>query len=170
MTKKRSYLFLAAAAVLIGIDQLIKVFVSANLPRDGSVVFIKNFLNWTYIENRGAAFSILEGKRWLLVVATFLMVCICIYLLLSKRVTRLPVQLSLALIIAGGVGNLIDRVFRGYVVDYIDLNFKPFDGFAIFNFADCLVVVGTILLFVCILFEDFIFHKKPIEEKETPNA
>lgn len=166
MTKKKNYLFLAAAAVLIGVDQLIKVFVSANLPRQGSVVFIKNFLNWTYIENRGAAFSILEGKRLLLVAATLIMVAVCIYLLLSRKVNRFPTMLSLTFIIAGGIGNLIDRIFRGFVVDYIDLSFKPFDGFAIFNFADCLVVVGTILLFVCILFEDVIFRKKTSDQDE----
>ena len=101
-----------------------------------------------WVENEGVAFGMLAGTRWIMVGVTSLMCLILfLFLLLYRRHTGLSLLAS-TLIIAGGVGNIIDRVMLGYVVDYISVSFFP----PVFNFADCCIVVGVVLLLIYFFF------------------
>lgn len=143
---------LGLSAVLVGIDQIIKLWVLENLVPVRQMTVVQNFFYLTYVENRGAAFGLFQTKTILLAVLTSVVLLGIIYLILSGRITEKLMVWSLALVVAGGVGNLIDRVARGFVVDYLD--FGVLFGFPVFNFADCCVVVGTILLLGGILWQD----------------
>lgn len=142
-------------AILVFIDQIIKIWVSNNLILKQSVEFIHfgdlQVLNLSYIQNTGAAFSILEGKTAFLSIFSGIVIVIGILAILLKKIKQPLVVISVSLMIAGGLGNLIDRVFRHYVIDYLE--FKLFN-FAVFNFADCCVVIGVILLAVYLIFLD----------------
>lgn len=156
----KNYLFLLLAFLLAGIDQIIKLAISSSMQPFDSTIVLPGFLRITYVQNTGAAFSIFEGKLIFLSVLTAAALLIAIFVIVSGRITTVFYLAPTAMLIGGGVGNLIDRIFRGYVIDYIDVTFWPFDGFAIFNFADCLVVIGTILLIIFILKDEFKTHKK----------
>lgn len=150
-----TYIALLAALALVGIDQLTKWLAVSMLKPVGSVNLIsisgREWLNLTYVENTGAAFSILEGKQIFLIVITSVVIAAMIVMLLTKRVKSKPVMWSIALIIAGGIGNLIDRIFNGYVVDFVDVRIIKF---AVFNFADICAVVGAVLLILFIIIDE----------------
>ncbi len=142
-----TYIALAAAVLLVGADQLTKWLAVTYIKPEHSINLIsfgdKQWLNLTYQENTGAAFSILRDKQLFLIILTSIVILGVIILMLTKRVKR-PIYIwSFALILAGGIGNLIDRIFNGYVVDFIDLRII---NFAVFNFADICAVTGTIML------------------------
>ena len=163
-----SYIALGVSALLIGIDQILKVIVQANLQLHESVPFIPGIISFTYVENTGAAFNSFDGQRWFLIGLTGLAVLFLLYLLAFRKLKNPVVIWHVAVILAGGVGNLIDRVFRdGSVIDYIEFKFV---NFAIFNFADCMVVLGVISLLVYMLFfeKSDLFHRK--EEKDADRA
>ena len=139
---------LLSALVLIGIDQAIKLWAVASLQPVGTIPLIQDVLHLTYVENYGAAFSIMQNRKWFLVGVTSLVIVAALVALLSGKLKGRFLVSSVALILAGGAGNLIDRVVRGYVVDYIDFRLI---NFAVFNFADCCVVIGTLMFAVYIL-------------------
>lgn len=148
--------------LLVGVDQFIKYWAVHTLQPQGSIPFIKiggkEVLNLTYLENQGAAFSSFSGMRWFLIAVTVLLMVICAVLMVKYRKRSKMIPICSALIIAGGVGNLIDRLFRGgKVVDYLDVRLFHF---AVFNFADCCVVVGVILFAVYFLFIEPKLSKK----------
>ena len=148
--KKKTFLALSllAMAALTGMDQLLKFWAVGVLQPVQTIRLWSGVLHLEYRENRGAAFSILQGKTLLLAGVTSVVLLILLYWLLSGRVQSRMLTAAFSLILAGGFGNLIDRVFRGYVVDYI--YFVPID-FPVFNLADCCVVVGTGLLLLYFL-------------------
>ncbi len=147
-TKTFLSLSLLAAAVFIGIDQLLKHWAVQVLQPVQTIRLWSGVLHLEYRENRGAAFSILQNRTFLLIGVTSVVLFLLLGLLLSGRVRSRLFTVSLSLILAGGFGNLIDRVFRGYVVDYI--YFVPIN-FPVFNFADCCVVIGTGLMLLYFL-------------------
>lgn len=155
--KKQKGIVAAFSLAFIGIDQLIKFIVAANMQLDESIPLLNNVIHITYVLNEGAAFSIMSGQTWLLCGVTSVTMAFLIWLFVSKKTTHPLAICSLGLIISGGIGNLIDRffngdvIFKGKVVDYID--FRLID-FAVFNFADCCITIGTILLVVYIFFFD----------------
>lgn len=151
----KNYICLLLAAALVGIDQLLKWLVTLSMQPFDSNVVLPGVLRITYVQNTGAAFNLFQGSTTFLVILTGLALCIAIFLIVSGRITKLSYLIPISMLIGGGVGNLLDRIFCGFVVDYIDISFWPFDSFAIFNFADCLVVIGTILLLVCLLKDEF---------------
>lgn len=136
-------------------DQLTKAW-AVNVLKDGSSIkIIGNFLRFTYAENRGAAFSILQNQRWFFVVITIVMLIVLAYIFFRvKNINNLS-RLSIAMIAGGAIGNFIDRVMLGYVIDFIDVRFGSFYNFPIFNIADSFVVCGTILMVYLILFNKF---------------
>ena len=145
-------LFLILTVILVAADQLSKYIALASLKPVGSITFIKGFMDFTFVENRGAAFGILNGARWLFVIITIAVTVIIIYYLAkkmpkAKEYKYLP--LSLMLILAGAWGNAIDRLIRGYVVDYFEFTFF---SWPVFNVADIYVVLGTALLAVLLIF------------------
>ena len=144
-----TYISLAVAALLVGIDQLTKWLVSTYIQPNSYINLIsingREWLNLTYQENTGAAFSILRDKQLFLIILTSIIILGVIILMVTKRVKKPAYIWSFALIVAGGVGNLIDRIAYGYVVDFVDVRIIKF---AVFNFADICAVVGTIMLIV----------------------
>lgn len=155
-------LFLAAAIVLT--DQLIKVLVVYALKPVGTVTAIPHLLDLVYVENRGAAFGMMENMRWFFIIATSIVMLIFIYILVTKKVKSKLFITSAVLIIGGGVGNLIDRIVLGYVVDYLKLSFFP----PVCNFADYCITIGTALLVIYILFfSDWMDKKEKKSEKKA---
>lgn len=150
---------LMMSGFLVIIDQIIKYWVLENLVGSSSIVVIPGLLQLTYVENRGAAFGIFQGKVGILSILTLAVIVIAIVMLLMGKFKSGLNLWSIGLIIAGGTGNLIDRIFRNFVVDYLDIS--PWFHFPVFNFADCCVVVGTILLMIYLLF---------FEDKEKKNT
>ena len=148
------------AVFLVVFDLLTKTAAAAALKGQAPIVLIDGVLELRYVENTGAAFSILENAQWLFIAAAGVVIAAIAVLLLKLPGTRhyLPMHLLLTLIAAGAAGNLIDRIFLHYVRDFI--YFSLID-FPIFNVADIYVTVSTFLLVLCILFyyedEDFAF-------------
>ena len=135
------------AGGIIGLDQLLKWIVLERLVPLGSVTCIPGLLNWTYVENRGAAFGLLQNQQWLFNTVTILMVVVCIFYILRTCRSKW-VAVALTLVVGGGIGNLLDRVFRGFVVDFISFSFFS----PVFNFADaCVVIGGVLLIFITML-------------------
>ena len=145
---------LIAAALIAGIDQLIKLWITGSfrLYEDREFLHIGSLdiMHLHYIQNTGSAFSSFAGMTALLIIVTVIGIAACAYFLVRKSKGRPLLMWSLSMILGGAVGNLIDRIFRGgAVVDYLDVQLF---NFAIFNFADCFITVGTALLAVYILF------------------
>jgi signal peptidase II len=139
---------LLLSAALVAADQVIKMLVMQNLKPVGKITAIHGFLDFFYLENRGAAFGILQNQRWFFIVIIILISAAIIIALFTYHNHEFFSYAASVLIIGGGIGNLIDRIFRGYVIDYISVSFFP----PIFNFADCCVTVGTVFLIIHILF------------------
>lgn len=137
------YAILAAALVVL--DQIVKYLVRANIPLGGNVPFIPYLLDLTYVQNTGAAFSMLRSHTWVLtLISTVVVVAMCALLVKGFFKNRLGL-FSAALVLAGGMGNLIDRVIFGFVTDMFQTTFMDF---AVFNVADCCITVGVPLLFL----------------------
>lgn len=158
---------LVLGVVLIAADQIIKWWIVENLMPVKAMDFIHfgdiEILGLRYCENTGAAFSSFSGARWFLVVLVSVMLAVLLVFTIRYKHKRPLFLISSVLIMSGGVGNLIDRIRLGYVIDYLDV--KLFD-FAVFNFADICVVVGAFLL---LIFLFFIEPKIISEEKEHIN-
>jgi len=134
-------LYFILAAVLVALDQLVKYLVSANIPLGGSVPFLPYIMDLTYVQNTGCAFSLLERHTWLLTIISAVM-SVVLAVALAKGFFKHPLgKIAIALVLAGAVGNLIDRALYGYVVDMFR---TLFIDFAVFNVADICVVVGGI--------------------------
>lgn len=148
------------AAILVAIDQWIKIWALRVLPPVYTIEIIPRFFRFTYVENRGAAFGLLQDKTSLLSVVTgVILLGLLVWILITKMQNRFLLW-SVSMVAAGGIGNLLDRITRGFVVDYLD--FSPLFGFPVFNFADCCVVVGTLLIICCVAWTDFSSAKKKI--------
>ena len=129
------------AAALVVVDQVVKYLVMTNIPLGEHVPFLPYILDLTYVTNTGAAFSIFSEHTWALALVSLVM-SVALALALWKGLFKHPLgKLTLTLLLAGAVGNLIDRAFRGFVVDMFNVLFM---NFAVFNVADICVVVGGI--------------------------
>lgn len=139
------YLLIALGAV--GIDQLTKYLVSSQLRLYQSIPLIPKVLSLTHITNDGAAWGMLDEHRWVFMLFSTVGIIAFVLYLFGKKNGDLLIDLGLALVIGGGVGNMIDRVASGEVVDFIHATFlDPIGGFPIFNGADCFVCVGAAIL------------------------
>ena len=148
------------AAVLVAIDQISKHLIVANMDLGDSVTVIPGLLNFTYSQNDGMAFGIgSESFRWVFIGVTILVCLFLLFLLTKQEFKTRTFCLATAFIVGGGVGNLIDRIANGYVVDFLALSFFP----PICNFADYCVTAGTILLVVFIIF----FYGKSAKKSES---
>ena len=142
-----------AAAIIVGVillDQVSKLLVLAYLYED-EVAIIKDVLHFTYVENRGMAFGLLADHRWIFLVASVVGIALVAFYLF--KFTKRPVsRIALAMIVGGGIGNMIDRVRLGFVVDFID--FCAFDFWVwVFNIADAAVCVGAALFVLDLILE-----------------
>ncbi len=129
------------AIVLIALDQLVKYLVLTYIPLHGSVPFIPYIMDLTFVKNTGAAFSMLSDHTWVLTLCSLVMSVVLAAAVWKKFFAHPLGRTALTLVLAGAVGNLIDRVLRGYVVDMFHTLFIKF---AVFNVADICVVVGGI--------------------------
>ena len=133
--------YFVLAAALVALDQLVKYLVSANIPVGGSVPFLPHIMDLTYVQNTGCAFSLLEEHTWLLTIISAVM-SVVLGAALARGFFKHPLgKVTLSLLLAGAVGNLIDRAFYGYVIDMFRTLFM---NFAVFNVVDICVVVGGI--------------------------
>ena len=138
------YVIFVGAVVLA--DQLTKALVVANIPLGGHVAFLPGFLDFTYVRNTGAAFSSFEGMQWLFALIFLVFTLGIIYEYFYKRMPFTGFERwMIAAIYAGGLGNMIDRLRLGYVVDMIETQFMEFP---VFNVADCFITCGCIALLV----------------------
>jgi signal peptidase II len=137
---------IALAAVLIGLDQIVKQWVVATYPLRGAGQYIGLGFSFTYEQNTGAAFSLFQGNPYALgTLSAVVSVAILVYLIRQRKTLGTLQRYALASILAGAVGNMIDRFRLGYVVDFIHFKIPGFN-FAVFNIADCCVVIGAALL------------------------
>ena len=155
--KKTGFLWGLFCLGLFLADRFTKLYMLKNLEPIGSKPVIDGFLQFTFVENRGAAFGILQGKTWVFVLLTIVIGAAIIYFMRKLIIkSKYPeIVFALCLILAGAIGNFYDRIAYGYVVDFFDLLFV---NFAIFNVADIFVVCGAVILVLLILFdvkEDF---------------
>ena len=162
-TKKHiSCIFMIVLIVLF--DRLTKYLAEKELI-DGSIAnFIPGVVQFRYAENTGMAFSMLSGARWIFIAVTIVACVGVLYYMLSNRCKSLWLYWSLGVVVSGGIGNLVDRIVYGYVVDFIE---PVFIDFAVFNIADCAVTCGAVSL-VIYLVVDIIKDSK--KSKEKPNA
>jgi len=137
--------------LLVLIDQISKIAmkVISNFYSE-SFTIIKDFFYITYAENTGAAFSILKGQRWFFVIMA-LIVCVVITFYIIKYKPKKLEKISLQLILAGAIGNVIDRLVYGYVIDFLDFYIFGYD-FPVFNIADSCITIGAVLLIISELF------------------
>ena len=142
---------LVCVAVLVGADQLIKLWAVQVLEPVGAMPLIPHVVEQRFVLNPGMAFSLLSGKQLFLIAATGAALLLVAYWLFFRSRGRKLQQAALILVLGGGIGNLIDRVLNGEVVDYINLLFMRF---AVFNFADICVCVGVALWVLVILLEE----------------
>lgn len=134
---------IALLAVLIGLDQALKYWTVTHLALGESAPLLPGLLQLTRLHNYGAAWSSLSGKVVALLVITAVLL-VAVSWLLIKKIVRHPLGVTAGLfLLGGGLGNMIDRVFRGYVVDMLDIS--PLFEYPIFNLADCFIVVGAVL-------------------------
>ena len=154
------FLFMALFAFgIAAVDQITKYLVVANIPQYTEIPFLPGVVELTYVQNTGAMWSILEGMRWMFVII-FIVLSIALvweYFKTPMPFTRLE-RWCIAAIYGGGLGNTIDRVRMGYVVDMIKTEFIEFP---VFNVADCFITCGCILLIV-----HLVFFNKPFWKEE----
>ena len=149
-------MYFTLISILIIIDQAIKWISRTKLTKFESYPVIDGFFHFTYVENRGAAFGMLQNKTWFFVLITFLVVGYMIYFTKKNKNIDKKLTFVLSIITAGAIGNLIDRIWLGFVVDMFD--FRGIWQF-VFNFADICVVVGGILLIFLIIKDKEILEK-----------
>lgn len=139
--------------VTILLDQIIKYLIITNLKFTESINIIRNFFRITYLQNEGAAWSILSGNRIPLIIIT-LLALMFIFVLIKKKEKFLKIEyVFYGTLIGGIIGNLIDRIRYGFVIDYLDFNFGGYN-YPVFNFADMCIVISTIVLIIISIKED----------------
>ena len=136
------------AVILVIMDQLTKYAVRAGIPLGGTKPFIPGILDLTYVQNTGAAFSILRTHTWLLTLTSAVVVLVICYLIVKGFFKNALGRWAAMLVLAGGMGNLIDRAVFGCVTDMLKTTFIDFP---VFNVADCCITVGVPLLFLYVL-------------------
>ena len=162
---------IAIIAGVIGLDQLTKWLSVVYLQGEPSFPLWREVLHFTYDENRGMAFGMLANHRWVFMVfSTVSIIALLIYLFRFRPESRW-MQVSMAFIIGGGIGNMIDRIFLGYVIDFIDFTLIDF---AVFNIADSFVCVGAgmmiVYLIIDLIREIKLERAKKAEEKNNADV
>lgn len=155
--------------ILVVIDQLIKLIAQYFLLSAGEpVTIIAGFLQFRYVENTGAAFGFFSEHTGVLTILTTAVIVVITVLffvgIFTKRVRPSVLYVSLVFLLSGGIGNLVDRIGRGYVIDYIE---PIFVKFAVFNFADCLVTVGAFLLVGWLIYDIIMEARKERRNKHS---
>lgn len=153
---------LATAAALLAADQISKHFVILRLKFHGDFTVIPGLLEFSYVENTGAAFGMFQNRMWVVSLLAAIASAVILVLFFRYRMHSFFSYAASALLLAGGVGNMIDRMRFGFVVDYIHVLFFPY----IFNFADCCITVGVVLFAIHMLMPSK--EEKPADSEDTP--
>ena len=146
----------ALGSVLILADQIVKFLVCRNLSQSDSVVIIPHILNFIYVKNTGAAFSMFSDKTLVLGIISIIFCILVLLFWYFKKPSHPLLKFALTLLFAGALGNAIDRILRGFVVDFIETSFIKFP---VFNVADICITMGTVFFMVYLLFFDKDGHK-----------
>ncbi|MBE6946521.1 MAG: signal peptidase II [Ruminococcaceae bacterium] len=153
------------AALLAALDQISKYFVVKHIEYGAVIPCIEGLFHLTYVQNFGAAFSILQGHKWLFVLVFVVFLAMIVWGIRKELLPFARAELwFLAAIVGGGLGNILDRLFRGFVVDMIAVDFIDFP---VFNLADCFITCGAIGLLFHLVFLNKGFWK---DEKKTLKA
>ena len=145
---------LPISLLLVVIDQIVKILVINKMTLQQSIIVINNFFNITYVRNTGAAWSILSGNVLLLIMISIIALGVIYYYLIKDKELKKIHIVSYSMLIGGIIGNLIDRVVHGYVIDYLD--FKIFNyNFPIFNIADILIVISIIIIGISLIVGEY---------------
>ncbi|WP_373898356.1 signal peptidase II [Haloimpatiens sp. FM7315] len=136
------------------IDRLTKIWSINTLSKINEIKIVDNYFSFYYLENKGAAFGILRNKLIFLSVVTLMVLIGLTFYLFFKKPKSSILRVSLALIISGAIGNLIDRFYYKFVIDFILLHYKDVYYYPVFNIADILVCIGTVLLIIYLIKED----------------
>jgi len=161
----RGSMLIAILSIVIGsvaLDQITKAIVVSNMALHEEIAFLPGFMRFYYTQNTGAAFSMLSGHRWVFMVFSVAAMALIVYLLFRFHGRHPLLSISMAAVLGGGIGNMIDRVLNGYVVDFLDFQFMDF---AVFNVADIFVTCGTCALAVYIIFVEPRVEKRLQEAK-----
>lgn len=146
--------------LIIVLDQFSKLWAFTYLKNNNPIIIVKNFLALTYVENRGAAFGILQDKKiFFIIITIFVVGFILLYFYKNYKLMSIYEKLSLTMILGGAIGNFIDRILRSYVIDFISFQFGSY-YFPVFNIADIFIVIGTALLIFLIFIEEYIWEVK----------
>ncbi|ATH62858.1 signal peptidase II [Staphylococcus pasteuri] len=150
--KKKYYTGISLFVVIfiLVIDQITKWIIASSMKIGDSYEVIPNFLNITSHRNNGAAWGILSGKMFFFYIITVIILIILVLFFIKEAKYNLFMQLAVSLLFAGALGNFIDRLFNGEVVDFIDTNIFGYD-FPIFNIADSSLTIGVILIIIALL-------------------
>lgn len=140
-------IIITAAVVLL--DQITKYLVVQFIPMNAEVDFIPFFINLTHIENKGASFGMLADNRWIFMSLSLLAIAGIIIFMIKFKERHVLLTISLSFILGGGIGNMIDRIFKAAVVDFFEFTFVEF---AVFNVADMFITFGAVLLGIYIVF------------------
>lgn len=163
-------MLIAVLSVLFGsviLDQLTKAIVVSQMALYEEVPFLPGLIRFYHTRNTGAAFSMFSDNRWVFMVFSVIAMMIMTYLLVKFHGRHWLLSVSLAAVLGGGIGNMIDRVLSGYVVDFLDFQFMKF---AVFNVADIFVTCGSVALAVYILFIEPKVEKRLQEQKAAASA
>ncbi|HEY8393228.1 MAG TPA: signal peptidase II [Thermaerobacter sp.] len=139
------------ALAVVALDRWTKVWVLARFQVHESAPAVPGVFRWTYVQNRGAAFGLLQDQTLLLAAVALVVIAVIVYWTPRLPGRALTVRAALGLQLGGAVGNLIDRLRWGFVVDFIDLDFWPLHRWPVFNVADAAIVTGTALLVLWLL-------------------
>lgn len=139
--------------IIIGIilDRVTKLWGINSLNKTDGISVIKGYFDFVYLENKGAAWGIMKDRTMLLTIITIIVLAAIIYYRVKTGIKSKLFKISFSLIVAGALGNLFDRIYYKYVVDFIFLHYKDIYYFPVFNVADMMVVCGTILLGLWVL-------------------
>ncbi|SJZ38416.1 signal peptidase II [Pilibacter termitis] len=143
--------YLLTSVALIALDQLVKYLIVKNFSYGEEKTLIDGVFSLTYAKNDGAAWSIMQGQMWFFYIVTLVVMIVAIFFLVKNVKKSKLLSIALTLVIAGGFGNLIDRVKQGYVVDMLQTDFIDFP---IFNIADSFLVIGVGIIFIYVLLEE----------------
>jgi|SRR3989338_1783104 len=141
--KNKYIIVFSTALIIVLIDQITKFLIKANFQLNQSLPLIKNTFHLTYIHNFGAGFGILQQQKWILIFISIIVIGIIFYYFDRIKDKELSLQVLVGLILGGTIGNLIDRLAYGFVVDFLDFRIWP-----VFNFADSFVTIGVIGLII----------------------
>ena len=151
MKNKSNMIIIILSLLFTIIDQLCKLLIINNIHNN--ITIIKNFFYLTYTQNDGAAFSILIGKRIFLIIVTLVIIALIVHYIKKNNVKDKLNILAFSLILGGALGNLIDRIIRGYVIDFISIKIFKYN-FPVFNLGDTFICIGVFLLLIISLRKD----------------